>query len=66
MFVSICFLSFNIFSKEIWVLEHEFWGGVSFFIMIIYGVKKFGPQVSAYLDKEQQVHKKVSLKCMYS
>jgi F-type H+-transporting ATPase subunit b len=41
-------------SKEIWVLEHEFWGGVSFFIMIIYGVKKFGPKVSAFLDKEQQ------------
>jgi len=41
-------------SKEIWVLEHEFWGGVSFFIMIIYGVKKLGPQVSAWLDKEQQ------------
>lgn len=45
-----------VLSKEIWVLEHEFWGGVSFFIMIIYGVKKFGPQVSAYLDKEQQAH----------
>jgi len=41
-------------SKEMWVLEHEFWGGVSFFIMIVYGVKKFGPQVSAWLDKEQQ------------
>ena len=35
-------------------MEHEFWGGVSFFIMIVYGVKKFGPQVSAWLDKEQQ------------
>jgi F-type H+-transporting ATPase subunit b len=41
-------------SKEIWVLEHEFWGGVSFFIMIIYGIKKFGPQVSAFLEKENQ------------
>jgi len=41
-------------SKEIWVLEHEFWGGVSFFIMIVYGVKKLGPKVSAFLDKEQQ------------
>jgi len=40
--------------KEIWVLEHEFWGGVSFFIMIIYGVKKFGPQISASLEKQQQ------------
>lgn len=42
-------------SKEIWVLEHEFWGGVSFFIMIIYGLKKFGPQVGAWLEKEQKV-----------
>jgi len=41
-------------SKEIWVLEHEFWGGVSFFIMIIYGVNKLGPKVSAWLNKEQQ------------
>lgn len=50
-------------SKEIWVLEHEFWGGVSFFIMIIYGVKKFGPQVSASLEKQQQVRLK-TLKTM--
>lgn len=43
-----------VLSKEIWVLEHEFWGGVSFFMMIIYAVKKFGPKASEYLDKEQQ------------
>jgi len=42
-----------VLSKEFWVLEHEFWGGVSLFIMIVAGVKKFGPQVSAWLDKEQ-------------
>lgn len=46
-----------VLSKEIWVLEHEFWGGVSFFAMIIYAVKKFGPQASTYLDKEQQVRR---------
>jgi hypothetical protein len=44
-----------VLSKEIWVLEHEFWGGVSLFLMIIYAAKKFGPQLSAYLEKEQQV-----------
>jgi len=44
-----------VLSKEIWVLEHEFWGGVSFFIMIAFATKKFGPQLSAYLEKEQQV-----------
>jgi len=43
-----------VLSKEFWILEHEFWGGVSLFIMIVAGVKKFGPQVSAYLDKEQE------------
>jgi F-type H+-transporting ATPase subunit b len=41
-------------SKEIWVLEHEFWGGVSFFIMIVYGMKKFGPQLGAWAEKQQQ------------
>jgi len=39
-------------SKEIWVLEHEFWTGVSMFGMIIYAVKTFGPKVNAFLDKE--------------
>jgi len=43
-----------LFSKEIWVLEHEFWGGVSFFAMIIFVQKKFGPQLAAYLDKQVQ------------
>jgi len=41
-----------VLSKEIWVLEHEFWTGVSFFMIIIYATKKFGPQIAAYLDKE--------------
>jgi len=44
-----------VLSKEIWVLEHEFWSGVSLFAMIIYAIKKFGPQLSQYLEKEQQV-----------
>lgn len=39
-------------SKEILVLEHEFWTGVSFFIMIIYAHKKFGPPVKTSLEKE--------------
>jgi len=49
-------LTVFVLSKEIWVLEHEFWGGVSLFMMIIYAAKKFGPQVGAYLDKEQQAY----------
>ena len=42
-------------SKEIWVLEHEFWNGVSLFIIIGYIVKKFGPQIGAYARKEMDV-----------
>ncbi|XP_074036867.1 ATP synthase subunit b, mitochondrial [Leptinotarsa decemlineata] len=39
-------------SKEIYVLEHEYYSGLSFMIMWIYGIKKFGPKVAAWLDKE--------------
>ncbi|XP_046391126.1 ATP synthase subunit b, mitochondrial [Ischnura elegans] len=39
-------------SKEIYVMEHEFYSGISLLIMIVYGVKKFGPTIAAYLDKE--------------
>ncbi|KAK2585773.1 hypothetical protein KPH14_010381 [Odynerus spinipes] len=41
-------------SKEIYVLEHEFYNGLSFMIIWIFLVKKFGPAVSKYLEKEQQ------------
>ncbi|XP_014615441.1 PREDICTED: ATP synthase subunit b, mitochondrial isoform X2 [Polistes canadensis] len=40
-------------SKEIYVLEHEFHNAVSFVIIWIFLVKKFGPTVSKYLEKEQ-------------
>lgn len=33
-------------------MEHEYYSGLSFAIMIIYAVKKFGPSVAAYCDKE--------------
>merc|ERR1712198_477242 len=39
-------------SKEIYVLEHEFYTGVSIAIMLAYAIKKFGPGIGAYLDKE--------------
>ncbi|THK32841.1 ATP synthase subunit b, mitochondrial [Diachasma alloeum] len=38
-------------SKEIYVLEHEFYTGVSVFIMSVAIVKKLGPQLAAYLDE---------------
>jgi len=43
-----------ILSKEILVLEHEFWTGVSLFMMIIFAVKKFGPQIRTYLSSERE------------
>jgi len=39
-------------SKEIWVLEHEFYTGVSLGLMAVYAIKKFGPNVAKYLDKQ--------------
>ncbi|XP_015190674.1 PREDICTED: ATP synthase subunit b, mitochondrial isoform X1 [Polistes dominula] len=40
-------------SKEIYVLEHEFHNAVSFAIIWIFLVKKLGPALSKYLEKEQ-------------
>lgn len=39
-------------SKEIYVMEHEFYSGLSLMIMIVYAVKKFGPSVAVWCDKE--------------
>lgn len=41
-----------LFSKEIYVCEHEFYSGLSLMITIIYFVKKVGPVIGKYLDKE--------------
>jgi len=38
-------------SKEIFVMEHEFYTGLSILAMAIFAVKKFGPGVAASLDK---------------
>lgn len=48
-------LSTYLLSKEIYVLEHEFYTGISLFIMVVFAVKKFGPKLAAYLDKEIDV-----------
>lgn len=42
-------------SKEIYIMEHEFYTGLSIAIMGIYAVKKLGPSVATYLDKEVAV-----------
>lgn len=39
-------------SKEIYVMEHEYYTGLSIFIMVLYAVKKFGPGLGKSLDKE--------------
>ncbi|KAL7302427.1 hypothetical protein TKK_0005081 [Trichogramma kaykai] len=44
-------LSTYLISKEIYVLEHEFYSGLSLAAVLIVLVKKLGPSVAAYLDK---------------
>jgi len=39
-------------SKEIYVMEHEFYSGLSFALLLIIIVKKIGPGVKQYLDAE--------------
>jgi F-type H+-transporting ATPase subunit b len=38
-------------SKEIYVLEHEFYGGVVWAGLAVYAIKRFGPSVAEYCDK---------------
>lgn len=45
-------LATYLFSKEIYVMEHEYYSGLSILMMVVYATKKFGPSVAAYLDKE--------------
>lgn len=42
-------------SKEIYVMEHEYYTGLSILLMVAYGVKKFGPGLGKSLDKEIEV-----------
>uniref|UniRef100_A0A1Y9H2V7 ATP synthase subunit b n=1 Tax=Anopheles dirus TaxID=7168 RepID=A0A1Y9H2V7_9DIPT len=39
-------------SKEIYIMEHEYYNGLSLAIMVVFAVKKFGPSLASYLDKE--------------
>lgn len=41
-----------LYSKEILIVEHEFVSGFTLAIMAWYAIKKFGPGVRAYLEKE--------------
>jgi len=53
-------LTTYLFSKEIYVMEHEFYTGVSIMIMVVYAIKKFGPMLAAYADKEVDVSSFIS------
>jgi F-type H+-transporting ATPase subunit b len=39
-------------SKEIYIMEHEYYNGISLLIIYVAAVKMFGPKVAEYLDKE--------------
>lgn len=39
-------------SKEVFIMEHEFYAGLSLMIMVVYAVKKLGPAVAKFADQE--------------
>jgi len=39
-------------SKEIYVMEHEYYAGISFAILLTIGIKKLGPGIKKSLDEE--------------
>lgn len=41
-----------LFSKEIYVCDHEFYNGISMIICCVYATKKFGKNVGVFLDTE--------------
>ncbi|XP_053615694.1 ATP synthase subunit b, mitochondrial [Plodia interpunctella] len=45
-------LTTYLFSKEIYVMEHEYFTGLSLLVMVWFATKKFGPSVASWLDKE--------------
>ncbi|XP_012231180.1 ATP synthase subunit b, mitochondrial [Linepithema humile] len=45
-------------SKEIYILEHEYYNGLALLIIYIAGVKMFGPKLAEVLDKEVDKYSK--------
>lgn len=43
-----------LYSKEIMVMDHEFFCGITLIIMFTYAHKKFGKQIAAYCDSEYE------------
>ena len=54
-------LTTYLLSKEIYIMEHEFYTGLSIAIMAIYGVKKLGPGLASFLDSEVAVSSKITI-----
>lgn len=48
-------LATYLFSKEIYVMEHEYYTGLSLLLMVYVATTKLGPSVSQWLDKEIDV-----------
>ena len=44
-----------ILSKEIYIINHETFAAACMGTVIIYGVRKFGPDVAAFADKLNEV-----------
>jgi len=51
-------LSAYLLSKEIYVLEHEYYSGLSLAMVLIVAIKKLGPMVAKYADKEIDEYEK--------
>merc|ERR1712021_238334 len=41
-----------LWSKEIWVIEHEFWAGIEFYIALGIIIKAVGPGFTTFIDKQ--------------
>ncbi|CAK9803798.1 ATP synthase subunit b, mitochondrial [Anthophora quadrimaculata] len=51
-YVFMATLSTYLISKELYVIEHEFYSGLSLLSIILYGSYKYGPTVAKFLDKK--------------
>lgn len=58
-------LATYLLSKEIWVMEHDFGFLISLAIIVWGANKKFGPQVSAFLDKAVAVSNVSPTHCIH-
>lgn len=48
-------------SKEIYVVNHETAAAACILTVIVYAIKKFGPDVAAFADKLNEVMRKLQL-----